>query len=307
MSVTPQGRKIAIVGASGTLGKPLLASLAKVPGHTVTAVQRADATSTFPPSVRVVAGDLASPAFLESAFKDQDVVVLMPPLSHLVSLQDPAVRAAAKVGVPYVFPSEFGPDPFATELIEANGLLQAKKQVRDLIEELGVSSWVSVAFGPWIEYGVGAGLWGVDPKKRTATIWKGADGKANSSTVKFSGEALAAVLSLPEADLAKLRNKAVYAPALRFSQRELLEAAKKVAGGDWTVEERDVKDVQREYEAALAKGDEAAAFTKFFVTHLMEGMGADFEHKVDRELERKLKSLGLGEESLEDAIRSILA
>lgn len=101
MSVVPKGRKIAIVGASGTLGKPLLSALlASSAGHSITAVQRADATSTFSAAVRVLRGDLFSEAFLASAFADQDVVVLMPPLPHILSLQEPAVRAARAVRVP---------------------------------------------------------------------------------------------------------------------------------------------------------------------------------------------------------------
>lgn len=307
MSVTPQGRKIAIVGASGTLGKPLLSALlASSAGHSITAVQRADATSTFPAAVRVLRGDLFSEAFLASAFAEQDVVVLMPPLPHILSLQEPAVRAAARVGVPYVFPAEFGPDPFATGLIAENALLQKKQTIRSLVEELGGSSWVSVAVGPWTEYGVGFGLWGVDAKARKATLWKGAEGKANSASAEHAGEALAAALSLPEADLAKVRNAAIYAPSLRFTQRELLAAAQKVTGGEWTVEERDVEDVVKEYEEGLARGDESAGHAKFFVTHSTEGSGADFEHKIDRELQKKLKALGLGEETLEDAIRATL-
>lgn len=308
MSITSQSRKIAILGASGTLGKPLLAALLASPAaHTITVVQRTDATSTFAPRVRVLKGDLFSESFLASAFTGQDVVVLMPPLPHIISLQEPAVRAAAQVGVPYVFPAEFGPDPFATALIRDNDLLQSKNRIRNLVEELGVSSWVSIVVGPWIEYGVGFGLWGVDAKARKATIWNGAEGKVNSASAKYAGEALAAALNLPEADLAKVKNGAIYTPSLRFTQRELLAAAQKLTGGEWTVEERPVQDVVREYEEGLAKGDETAGHAKFFATHAMEGSGADFEDKIDRALQKKLKALGLGEESLEDAIRATLA
>lgn len=119
------------------------------------------------------------------------------------------------------------------------------------MEELGGSSWVSVGVGPWTEYGVGFGLWGVDAKARKATLWKGAEGKANRASAEHAGEALAAALSLPEADLAKVRNGAIYTPSLRLTRRKLLAAAQKVMGGEWTVEERDVKDVVQEYEEGL--------------------------------------------------------
>lgn len=309
MSIRPQGRKIALIGASGTLGKPLVEALLKQNVHTITAIQRADATSTFPAGVTVQKGDLLDEDFLAQAFKGQDTVVLMPPLPQIISIQEPAVRAAAKVGLDYIFPSEFGPDPFATKLIEDNTLLQDKKKIRDLVEKLGVSSWISVAVGPWTEFGIGYGLWGVDAKARKATIWNGADSKVSSSSAKLTSEALAATLGLPEEDFVKLKNKAVYAPSLHFNQRELLAAAQRATGtteADWTVVERDVKDVRKEYEEALTKGDEMAPHTKFFVTHATENSGGDFHRKIDHELIGKLKQLGLGSETLEDAVKATL-
>ncbi|KAB5515372.1 putative oxidoreductase CipA-like protein [Coniochaeta sp. 2T2.1] len=304
--VSPQGRKIAITGASGQLGKPTLASLLAQGVHTITAIQRPDATGTFPAGVIVKKGDLEDEAFLADVLKGQDVLVLMPPLSHLVELQEPAIRAAAKVGVPYVFPSEFGPDPFAGKLTEENGLLIAKKRVRDLIKKLGVSSWVSVAVGPWLDAGLGQGLWGIDAKARKATLWKGANGKVDAATIAHTGEALAAALGLPEADLARYKNKAVYAPSWNLSQREVLEAVQRATGTtdkEWDVQERDVKEVLEEAEAKISQGDGVAPFVKFFVTHFLEGHGGDFHDKVDKAELKKLESLGLHEENLEEAIK----
>lgn len=306
MSAAIQGRKIAIIGASGQLGKPMVEALIGFAAHTVTAIQRSDATSTLPAGVIVKKGDLEDENFLAEALKGQDALVLMPPLSHLVELQKPAIRAAAKVGVPYIFPSEFGPDPFAGQLVEENGLLVAKKSIRDFIEELGVSSWVSIAVGPWLEAGLSQGLWGIDAKARKATIWKGADAKASTASVPHTGEAVAAVLSLPEADLAKYKNKAVYTPSFHLTQHEILEAVQKVTGTtdrDWDIQVRDVDEVAKDYEAKIKAGDQMAGFVKFFVTHFLAGHGGDFEHKVDSSELKKLESLGLRKESLDEVVR----
>lgn len=140
MSGQAQGRKIAITDSSGHVGRPTIEGLLAQGIHTITIVQRIEATSTFPPEVMVKSGGLKDESLLTSAFQGQDVVVLVPPLPELVTLQEPAVRAAAKAGVPYILPAEFGPDPFVTRLIEENQLLQDKKKIRDLNEELGVSS-----------------------------------------------------------------------------------------------------------------------------------------------------------------------
>ncbi|KNB01380.1 hypothetical protein FOXG_04645 [Fusarium oxysporum f. sp. lycopersici 4287] len=208
MAPAIQGRKIVITGGSGQLGKPTIDALVKLGAHTITAIQRPEAASTFPVGITVKKGNLRDEAFLTEVLKGQDVLVLMPPLAQLVELQEPAIRAAANAGVPYILPSEFGPDPFAVQLVEENELLIAKKRIRDLIESIGVSSWISIAVGPWLDAGLNQGLWGIEPKARKATIWRGADAKVNTATISHTAEAVAAVLSLPEAELAKYKNKA---------------------------------------------------------------------------------------------------
>lgn len=306
MAPQVQGRKIAIVGASGQLGKPMLKALLAKGVHTITAIQRPQATSIFPSEVTVKKGDLEDETFLADVFKGQDVIVLMPPLSHIISVQKPAVRAAAKVGVRWILPSEFGPDPFASKLIEKSILLKNKKEIRDLIDELGVSSWISVAVGPWLDVSLPLGLWGIEPKARKATIWRGADAKTSTASVAHTGEAAAAVLSLPEADLAKYKNKAVYTPSFRLSQREILEAVQRATGttdADWDITTREYEDIASEYEENIKKGDGMAPFVKFFVTQFVEGLGADFDHKVDVAELEKLEKLGMAKENLEEVMK----
>jgi uncharacterized protein YbjT (DUF2867 family) len=259
--------------------------------------------------VIVKKGDLEDEAFLANVLRGQDALVLMPPIARLIELQEPAIRVAAKVGIPYVFPSEYGPDPYAHQLIKENGLLIAKKKVRDLVEQLGVSSWVSIAIGPWLDDGLKNGLWGIDAKARKATLWRGADAKVNTATIAHTGEALAAVLSLPEAELAKFKNKAVYTPSFYLTQREILDAVQRATGttdADWDVQSRDVNDVAKEYEEKIKQGDGVAPYVKFFVTHFLEGKGGDFQSKVDAATLQKLGQLGLQQEKVEDVIKKAL-
>ncbi|SCO80765.1 uncharacterized protein FRV6_04978 [Fusarium oxysporum] len=309
MAPAIQGRKIVITGGSGQLGKPTIDALVELGAHTITAIQRPEAASTFPVGVTVKKGNLRDEAFLTEVLKGQDVLVLMPPLAQLVELQEPAIRAAANAGVPYILPSEFGPDPFAVQLVEENELLIAKKRIRDLIESIGVSSWISIAVGPWLDAGLNQGLWGIEPKTRKATIWRGADAKVNTATISHTAEAVAAVLSLPEAELAKYKNKAVYTPSFHLTQGEILDAVQRATGttdADWDIKTRDVNEVAREYEDKISQGDGVAPFVKFFITHFLEGHGGDFNHKVHSKELEKLEQLGLHKEDLVQAIRVAL-
>ncbi|KAJ4165978.1 hypothetical protein NW765_007204 [Fusarium oxysporum] len=309
MAPAIQGRKIVITGGSGQLGKPTIDALVELGAHTITAIQRPEAASTFPVGITVKKGNLRDEAFLTEVLKGQDVLVLMPPLAQLVELQEPAIRAAANAGVPYILPSEFGPDPFAVQLVEENELLIAKKRIRDLIESIGVSSWISIAVGPWLDAGLNQGLWGIEPKARKATMWRGADAKVNTATISHTAEAVAAVLSLPEAELAKYKNKAVYTPSFHLTQREILDAVQRATGttdADWDIKTRDVNEVAREYEDKISQGDGVAPFVKFFITHFLEGHGGDFNHKVHSTELEKLEQLGLHKEDLVQAIRVAL-
>ncbi|RBA17839.1 hypothetical protein FPRO05_10857 [Fusarium proliferatum] len=283
MSGKAQGREIAIIGSSGQVGQPTAKALLASGIHTITAVQRIEATSKFPPQVIVKCGDLKDESFLANTFQGHDAVVLMPPLTHLVSLQESAVRAAAKAGVRYILPAEFGPDPFASKLIEDNQLLQDKKKIRDLIEELG---------------------------KRKATIWTGAIGKVNTSSVAQTGQATAAVLSLPGRNLSRYENKAFYVPSFHLSQKELLLAVQKARGTadqDWEIDYQDVNDALGDCNDKIRQKDATAPFVKFFLTHFREGSGGDFESKVDVSEVKKLHEIGLQREAVDDVLERVLS
>ncbi|KAG7406213.1 hypothetical protein Forpe1208_v013865 [Fusarium oxysporum f. sp. rapae] len=264
MSGQAQGRKIAIIGSSGQVGQPT----------------RIEVTSTFPPEVIAKSGNLKDESFLASTFQGHDAVVLMPPLPQLVSLQEPAVRAAAKAGVPYILPAEFGPDPFASKLIRGNQLLQDKKKIRDLIEELGVSSWISVAVGPFLDMNIKSDLWGIDVENGKATIWTGAVGMINTSSVAQTGQATAA--------------------------KELLQAVQKATGmadQDWEIDYQDVNDALKDCNDKIQQKDATAPFVKFFLTHFREGSGGYFESKVNASEVKKLHEIGLQKEAVDDVLK----
>lgn len=307
MAPQKQGRKIAIIGASGQVGSSTMKALLAQGVHTITAVQRLEATSKFPSEVVVKSGDLQDESFLAGVFQGQEVVVLMPPLPHIVSVQEPAVRAAAKVGIPYILPAEYGPDPFANQLVEENQLLQMKKRIRDLIEELGVSSWISVTVGPFLDMHLKSDLWGFDIKNRKATMWDGKVGTVSAAGLNHTGQAVAAVLTLPEEVLSQYKNRAFYTPASHFTQQELFEAVRKVLGTtekNWDVEHQDIDEALRDCNAKIQQQDANAPFVKFFLTHFQEGSGGDLRNKVNDDELRRLHELGLEDETLEDVIKT---
>ncbi|KAJ2983515.1 hypothetical protein NQ176_g642 [Zarea fungicola] len=306
MSAQFQGRRIALFGASGQLGAPTLKALLAQGIHSITIIKRQESTNSTPLGVTAIEGDITNEQFLTTVLKGQDVVLLMPPMAHL-DVQMTFIRAAARVGVPYIFPSEFGSDPFAKQLIQENELLRKKKAIRDLIEELGISSWISITSGVWLDFTLKLGLWDIDHRLRKATIWRGADGKASLSSVSNAAKTIASVLALPEVELAKYRNRAFYMPMWHLTQREILDGVQGATGttdADWDITIKDLDEVSTENEARIRAGDMMGFFSKFVVTHVMNGYGGDFSDKV---ISKDIEKLGLQDQDIVEAIGEVIS
>lgn len=299
-----QARKITLVGATGNVGKHILDSLLAA-GHEVTVLTRTSSNTTVPDNVTLHRGDYNDEAFLVTALKGQDVLIAA--LSFgAYDVQTALFRAAAKARVPWVVPCEFGADPKAS-LNEHIGLMKAKKPYRDLIEELGVSSWIGVVNGLWLDYVMRLGEFGlgVDAKARTASFFDDGETRTNFTTTRRVGESLAAVLGLPDDELAEFRNGWVYFSSFHVTQREIWGSFVRVTGtkeSDWVVSARPSEEVIRECKEQIANGAGMAPAQKLlFALTLGKGIGGDYqENVIDNE------RLGLQPESLDEVIKEVL-
>jgi NmrA-like family len=118
----------------------------------VTALSRQDSTATFAPGVTVKKGDYQSSEFLESALQGQDVLIITLAVTTSPQVQTDFIKAAAKAGVPWILPNEYGQDGANAELSTAVPLLGGKVKYRNQIEELGQSSWIGVASNLWFDF-----------------------------------------------------------------------------------------------------------------------------------------------------------
>ena len=295
------GRKIAIIGASGKLGKPTLQALLSKGVHTITAIQRNESTSNFPPEVVVKIGSLNDELFLVEALKGQDALLVILPIPNM-DLGVFLIRAAAIAGVPYILPTEFGVD---TPKVENEHSMMAPKMARRrLIEELGVSSWIAVIVNFWLDANVQSGLWGIDVERRRVEILNGADAKISTTTVRRSGEGIAVLLSLPESDLAKFKNNSFYYSSFELSQRDIFQAVKRATGttdADWLITEKDAAEIVRESEPKIRAGDWYAEWYRLFVMFFQGIGGSNFEDRV-----ADLREYGLATEDLDDVIKKAI-
>ncbi|KAF4815582.1 Isoflavone reductase-like protein IRL1 [Colletotrichum siamense] len=298
-----QGRKIAIVGASGNVGGGTLKALLAKGIHTITAVTRTESTATFPEGVIVKKGSYEDESFLVSAFQGQDVVQLALGFSSYATGQEPLIRAAAKAGVKWILPTEYGSAPDPSKLLDSSPILQGKIQIRKLIEELG-SSWIAIVNNPWYDWSMGAGFWGIDIKNRTAKLYDGGKTKFITTNIGVTGKGTAGVLSLPDAEIEKYRNKPFYLKSFYISQRDMLDSIQRATGTtdkDWKIEEPDAATVVAQAEEAAKKGDHVAGLISFYVNHMRAGWGGDYNDKVT-----DLTKIGIEAEDLDETTKRVV-
>lgn len=311
MAPVRQARRIALVGASGNIGSSTLRALLSHGIHNITVISRPESQSTFPSNVAVMKGSYDDEDFLVSALKDIDFLVLQLPIAA-VDLQQGFIHAAAKAGVPWILPTEFGSDPDATQLHPRFPFLVRKKQRRELITQLGVSSWVAVVTNPWYDFCFSHGEWGIDIPGRKATLWDGGNYPMNTTTLARAGEATAELLAFPDAELARYRNGVFRITSFHVTQREILDSVLRATGTsekDWQVTTPAADEVNKDFERRLADkpdGDthvDYDAFAKrFMLTHFLPGLGGDFNDKVE-----DLSKLGLEKEDFDEATRGVVA
>jgi uncharacterized protein YbjT (DUF2867 family) len=143
-------KNITLVGASGNLGSKTLEALLSSGKHYVSVITRPSSTSSYPPPVTVKQGEYDDKAFMDSALQGQDVLVILLGFPGL-PYQDAIIEAAARAGVEYVMPAEYGIDSSNEKIEHAVDVIQAKRNTQRKIEGLGMK-WIAVITGPWIDY-----------------------------------------------------------------------------------------------------------------------------------------------------------
>lgn len=293
-----------MVGATGTIGSVTLASLLQKNIHAITAISRAASSAKFPDSVKVQKGDYNDESFLISALQGQDVLILQVSFDpEAMASQITLIKAAAKAGVKWVLPTEFGSDPYAP-LAKEFPILSQKKEYRDLIESLGMS-WIAVANNPWFDWSLKGGLWGIDIAQKKATLYDVDDAKFNTTTLQQTAAGVANLLSLPDETLDQYKNKPVYLKSFRVNQREILDSVLRATAAkenEWEIKNADANQSIDRWMQEAAKGDLRAFQLAFYVAHMQKGRGGDYDAKAIKDME----VLGMEEQNLDEVVEAVV-
>nr|OQO16574.1 hypothetical protein B0A51_17179 [Rachicladosporium sp. CCFEE 5018] len=232
--------KVALAGAAGSIGAPVLKELLAA-CFEVTVLTREGSSSTFPSAAKAVTVDYASVESLRKALHGQDALVSTITTTG-IEQQFKLFDAALVEGVSRVIPSEFGSDttqvdnrklPVYGDKVKIQEYLQEKTQGTK-------TSYTFVINNVFIDWGVQYNFL-LNSKKKEISLYDGGDVEYSATSLRSVAKGVVGVLKHPE----ETKNRFVKIDGIVLTQHKLFEIAKKAIGSDgWTVSEPNTSEVE---------------------------------------------------------------
>jgi uncharacterized protein YbjT (DUF2867 family) len=139
--------------ATGNLGSIILSSLLSKNRFSITAITRESSNTSLPthPSLHVHHGSYDDMEFMSSALANNDILIIALGFMTSIETQFKILGAAAKAGIKWIIPTEFGSDNANPKMRDTVAMNAAKTPIREKIESLGMK-WIGVATNPWFDY-----------------------------------------------------------------------------------------------------------------------------------------------------------
>ncbi|KAF1821835.1 NAD(P)-binding protein [Dissoconium aciculare CBS 342.82] len=245
-------KTVAIVGASGSLGAPLLERLLKSDFVRIRVLKRASSKSTFPANVEVVDVDFSSLDSITEALRGQDVLVstiTMEALGDQIKYIDAAIAA----GVKRFLPSEFGSN-LEVPSVRRLPVYATKVKVQDYLAQKaaeGLISYTSFYNNVFLDWGVEKSFL-IDRVNSSITFYDDGESEWSTTTLASVADGVVGVINHPT----ETHNRAVYVHNTVLTQKKLLEVAQKAdPARKWTINHITIDEVIAKADASVAKGD----------------------------------------------------
>ncbi|KAK8113193.1 isoflavone reductase [Apiospora sp. TS-2023a] len=296
-------KNVALLGATGDLGAPLLHVLIAAGTFHITVLQRRSSKSTpfTDPSVSIVkVDDDMSLESLHEALKGQDAVIAsFRPRDVDVHLR--LADAAAAAGVKRFIPADFGScDSSSKRVQDLVPLFLAKVYVRERLEELAAAkpdfTWTSFVTGHLFDWGLKENFLHFNLKTRTADILDGGKYRSSTSTLERVSDAVVKVLQNEEIG----QNKMLFVQSFCVSQLDVLASLEKATGDKWKVNWLESEKFIKESKVKADAGDKEAVEDLVFALGAVDG---DWEGKDDFAME----TLGLKNQDLDEVVQRVVS
>lgn len=293
------------------MGKHITESLLAGGKHKITAITRADSTNKVPEGVSTKKVNYEDESSLVSALKGQEVLIITMGVMAPPDTQAKLINAAAKAGVTYILPNEWGFDHAIKLEGVLAGLEERSLKARQLIESHGMT-WIGVTCGFWYEFSLAGSQWryGFDFPNKTLVFFDDGTAKINTSSWPQCGKAVANLLSLrklPDSEsdpsssptLSQFANSFIRIASFLISQRDMFASVLRVTHtteSDWKITH---ENSTARYEDGIRKlqGGDRTGFGQLMYTRVFFPNGdGDYE---TRHGGLNNEELGLGKEDLD--------
>ena len=299
--------KVALAGATGNLGRPILDNLLDA-GHSVVAFTRigSESASKLPsnPKLTVKEVDYSSVSSIQPALEGVTAVI-----STLASMavgdQNALIDASVAAGVQRFFPSEFGSDTANSNtkvLPVYKGKIGTQDYVKQKADENPNFTYTLFFNQMFFDWGIGNGFI-VNVKEHTATLYDGGTRPVSATRLDTIGKGIVSVL----AHLEETKNRVVYIQDALVSQKDLIDIVKSVDGKEWNTTDASTTELRDEAYAELKKGKDGnigkAMMGSLMSAIFAEGYGNDFSDRLDNDL---LGIPQMSKQEVEDLVKGFI-
>lgn len=250
----PTIKNVTLAGASGTVGVHVLNALLGIKEFNVTVLSRG--SKTFPAGTQVKVVDYSSIEELSAALVGQDAVIdTTAPSDVNATLR--LIEATAKAGVYRFITSDYGLDPEIPGVYELP-VFSRKKTAYEAVKNQATENrltYTQVSCGAFLDWCLYSGFTGFNFQEKTAWIFGDGNNVHAWTALEDVGKATANILLHPEETV----NRSVYIHSVFMSQNQLLDIAKEVSPGDWTVTQNDMEPLYQKALEDLKSGNISGA------------------------------------------------
>ncbi|POS71744.1 NmrA-like family protein [Diaporthe helianthi] len=295
--------KVTLVGATGSLGAPILDALVDEGSFQITVLQRASSRAK-PGHLDKIRTEAISDGLpideLTEKLRGQDAVVVCYRAKDS-SEQIKFGEAAAAAGVKRLIPADFGScDSSGKRERELVKLFDYKQKIREdllrLSEKHPGFSWTSLVNGHFFDWGLRESFLHFDLDARRAEIVDDGNVKSSQATLAQIARATVRILQRPE----ETKNRMLFIQSFCVSQNEVLRSLEKAMGVKWEVEYVDSEKFIREKKALADQGNKDAVEDLVFVLGAING---NWEQKPDFAMDL----LGLQNEDLDTIVQQVVS
>ena len=292
-------KKVALAGASGSLGSVVLKALLDA-DFTVTALTRPDSSHTFDPAAKVAKVDYNDAESLATALQGQDALICTLGYAAFKS-QEMLIDAAIANGAKRVLPSEFGGDPEHSgvrQLPVFGQKVEVEKYLKEKIQGTS-TTYTLVCNNEFFDWDLD-NKFGVDIQGKKMEIFDGGDVTYTATPLEFVARGIVGVLKHPDETV----NRVARLHGMSMTQNKQLEIMQRFAGKEgWEITQSSTEDREKQgYEILQKDPSNMYAWAIPFLQCSVFGkkFGGDFSKNNDNEL-LGLKELSTAE--VEEIIR----